>query len=120
MIDLNILIFEEEGKIHDWHDLKPGNPYDSFVDFRKIPADTKLPKKAKEVLYRPERMANLSQAYRRLVKELHNDYLQKKHHDQVVRENKAKRINFTDRIPVKPQEEFDMIARLCKRIETDF
>jgi hypothetical protein len=29
-----------------------GNPYDSFVDFTRLPED--LPKDAKDILYRPE------------------------------------------------------------------
>lgn len=48
------------------------NPYSFFVNFERLPAN--IPEKIKQLLYRPERMARLNQAYHRITLVLKNDW----------------------------------------------
>ena len=111
-------IFEEEFKIHVKHDLRPHNIWNNFIDFRKLPDDKKISKQAKELLYRPERMAKLTDSYMRIVQELKNDYLERKHERSKQKEYRSRYLQIADRIPPKPQEEYDLIAELVNSIDT--
>jgi len=65
-------MFAPESKIHTHNDLEASNPYSFFVDFQRLPKNISV--KIKQLLYRPERMARLNQAYHRVAVELQNDY----------------------------------------------
>lgn len=73
LIRLDKDIFDPESDIHRPNDLLEDNPYSFFVDFTRLPA--KIGQKEKQILYRPERMANLKKAYHRLAMNLKNDWL---------------------------------------------
>ena len=51
LLDIEKDIFNEESKIHPTNYIRNNNPYSNLVDFTKLPED--LPKKAKDLLYRP-------------------------------------------------------------------
>jgi hypothetical protein len=62
------MFIKDDLKMHGTH--YKGNPYDSFVDFTRLPED--LPKDAKDILYRPEQMKKLYASYRKLVKTMND------------------------------------------------
>ena len=64
LLDIDKDLFHEESKIHPTNYIRNNNPYSNLVDFTRLPED--IPKKAKDLLYRPQRMAKLGQAYERL------------------------------------------------------
>jgi len=65
-------MFADESDIHLHNNLEQDNPYSFFVDFDRLPKV--IPQKIKQLLYRPERMARLKQAYHRLAVRLQNDW----------------------------------------------
>ena len=76
LLDVDKDIFHEEAKMHVKNYLDHKNPFSNFVDFTRLPED--LPKKAKDLLYRPQKMTKLHQAYCRLVQQLENGYAARK------------------------------------------
>ena len=103
LLDIDKDIFHEEAKIHMTNHIRNYNPYSSFVDFTRLPED--LPKKAKDLLYRPQKMAKLGQAYNRLVNELEEDYAAKKMATQQWEAQKHERLKFHGRITKKKDDE---------------
>lgn len=119
MMALNVNIFEDEFKIHMQHDLEPHNVYNNFVDFHKLPHESKLTKQEKEILYRPERFAKLAKVYLRLIDAMKTDYLQRQHEDIMRRKDFHRQTKVADRIPKKTQEEYDLIDKICRTIDRE-
>ena len=63
-------------------------------------------------------MAKLTDSYMRIVQELKNDYLERKHERSKQKEYRSRYLQIADRIPPKPQEEYDLIAELVNSIDT--
>ncbi len=64
LLDIDKDIFHEEAKFH-MTNFKEDNPYSKLVDFTRLPKD--IPRKAKDLLYRPQKMNKLAESYNRLV-----------------------------------------------------
>lgn len=109
-------IFAENSGIHPVNDLEMDNPYSFFVNFERLPA--KIPEKIKQMLYRPERMARLNQAYHRISLVLKNDWQRRTNERRDLRLNKNRRQDWHDRQPIKTNEELALIDKLVKAIET--
>jgi hypothetical protein len=75
LMKLDQEIFMNESNIHGKPNTMWENIYDNFVDFSRLP--TKLPKSAKDLLYRPDRMKKLAEKFDRIVNELENDWMKK-------------------------------------------
>jgi len=56
-------IFTEKIRKHQTH-YTSANLFDNFVDFTQLPNTSQLSKEAKGLLYRPEKMKALSEAYK--------------------------------------------------------
>lgn len=65
-------IFSEKIKAHETH-YTSYNLFDNFVDFTKLP--TNLPKEAKSLLYRPDKMKTLSEAYKSICRQLTSNHM---------------------------------------------
>lgn len=76
-----------------------------------------IPQKIKQLLYRPERMARLSQAYHRLAVLLRNDWEKRKEERFEWERNKHKRLDWHDRQTPKTEEEYSLIDSLVKQID---
>lgn len=68
LLAINKDIFRDETNKHPKYYLSP-NLHDNYVDFTQLPPTDKLPKAAKQLLYRPNRMKQLREAYERLSEE---------------------------------------------------
>jgi hypothetical protein len=88
-------IFAPESNIHLPNDLLVDNPYNSFVDFERLP--NKIPEKVKQLLYRPEKMARLRQAYHKVAIELKNDYQKRVNEKKEWERNKHIRLDWHHR-----------------------
>ena len=115
LLDIDKDIFHEESKIHMTNHIRSQNSYSSFVDFTRLPED--IPKKAKDLLYRPQKMAKLGQAYNRLVAQLEEDYASKKLAKEQWEAQKHERLRFHGRITKKKDDEVDMIRNLCEKLD---
>ena len=62
------LFIDDEMKMHPTHYKE--NLFDAFVDFTKLPKD--MPKEAKDIFFRPKKMARLAQVYRDLIQTIEN------------------------------------------------
>ena len=111
-------IFARESEIHPVNDLLEDNPYSFFVNFERLPA--KIPENIKQLLYRPERMSRLSQAYHRLAVLLKNDWQRQVNQRKELRKNRNRRIDWHDRQPVKTDEEFALIDTIVSKIDAKF
>lgn len=65
-------IFLPEAKIHP-NNYMETNKMDFFVDFTRLPTNKKLPKPAKDLLYRPKSMAKLKISFDAILKEIENE-----------------------------------------------
>lgn len=108
-------IFLPESEYHKPNDILADNPYSFFVNFDRLPK--RIPKKIKQILYRPERMARLKKAYMRVAVELSNDYQRRENEKKDWLRNKHIRLDRHDRQPSKTQEEYDLIDSLVKEID---
>ena len=108
-------IFAPESDIHHPNFLLEDNPYSFFVNFDRLPEITD--KKIKQLLYRPERMARLQKAYHRLAVCLENNWQKRVNEKREFQRNKAKRLDWHDRQPVKTKEEYELMDSLCKKID---
>ena len=118
LLDVDKDIFHEEAKIHMTNYLEDKNPFSNFVDFTRLPDD--LPKAAKDLLYRPQKMAKLNQAYCRLVKLLENDYVARKLEIEAWEAQKHKKLRFHGRIARKAEAEVQMLEELCQKLDEVF
>ena len=109
ILDVDKDIFHEEAKLHVTNHLLD-NPYSNFVDFTRLPKD--IPKKAKDLLYRPQKMQKLCESYHRLVKQLENDFMAKKLELETWEKHKASKLQWHGRIPRKEKDELAMIDEI--------
>jgi len=110
-------MFARESKMHPHNFLQEDNPYTFFVDFSRLPAV--IPQKVKQLLYRPERMARLAQAYQRLAAGLKNDWQRRVNEKFEWERNKHKRLDWHDRQTPKSKEELALIDSLVRQIDAN-
>jgi len=69
-------IFSPENKRHPRHDLMT-TTFDHFVDFTRLPPTSELSKAVKSLLYAPDKMKVLAQAYQRLCLAVRSNFARK-------------------------------------------
>lgn len=77
------------------------NLHDNFVDFTRLPPAEELPKEAKDLLYRPDKIQKLAEAYRRLSLNLSSNYMRKREQDKAYQAEHHKRVQYEARFPQK-------------------
>lgn len=79
LLNLNKDIFSSDMKRHPSHVAAyTPNLNDNYVDFTKLPASKDIPSAAKQLLYRPAKMAELKECYERIGEVLNENYLRDK------------------------------------------
>ena len=86
-----------------------------FVNFNRLPK--KIPTDIKALLYRPQRMNKLKEAYFRLTKQCENDWQKQRDDFAAWKRDKRIRINHAPRAFDKKQEEWDLIYELVDGIK---
>ena len=110
-------IFAHESEIHPPNDLLLDNPYSFFVNFDRLPS--KIPENIKQLLYRPERMARLKKAYHRLAVILNENWHRKEKDRKDWEFYKHRRLDWHQRQIPKTKEEYALIDKLCRAVETN-
>lgn len=106
-------IFTPEAKLHPVNYLQP-NDFDYFVDFTRLPE--KIPKNAKNLLYRPKLMAKLKESFDKIVKEIENEDWNRHLENEAWKAKKHKSLNFYERLIEKPESELKIIKDLLQFI----
>ena len=93
-------IFNEKIKTHETH-YTSTNLFDNFVDFTKLPHASQLPKEAKNLLYRPDKMKTLSEAYKSICRQLTSNHMHFQESKQLKTAIHHKKAQYEARFPKK-------------------
>lgn len=111
-IDKNML--KQDHKRHPFRHVED-NVHQNFVDFTKLPAD--IPKDAKNLLYRPQKMKVLYEGYRKIVVQLRTNAARKYERQMELDKIKINRIKFEGRVMRKPQNEIDFANKIYDKLQ---
>ena len=117
LVEVHVDIFNDETNRDPKYYLSP-NLYDNFVDFTKLPPHETLSKDIKAILYRPDKMKVLKECYDRLCMLLVSNYHRDMTEEKNIKKESSKRLHWEARYPRKPEEEYQWLARIAKRVET--
>jgi len=70
------------------------NLNDNYVDFKKLPPSKDIPSAAKQLLYRPAKMAELKECYDRIGDVLNENYLRNKKQDDDFENEGHRKMHF--------------------------
>ena len=94
------------------------NIYDNFVDFSRLPKD--LPKPAKDLLYRPDRMKKLAEKFDKIVDEIGNDWMKKQRVKEAWELDKFVKMKYQYKKLPKLEEDFEMRQELIQFMDDFF
>ena len=92
------------------------NLHDNLVDFTRLPPADQLPKDAKALLYRPDKMQALSEAYRRVSLLLSSNHMRKQEQDRKVKTEHFRRAQYETRFPQKQANELVYADRIHAKV----